>query len=342
MRDGVLVLDQQNRVVDLNRQARKILAITSDPTGKPAGDIVPRWEVFLNNKATNIQPPVELQLSNAAYELQLDALYDRHGEVVGRMLNLRDITARKQAEATLRLQSAALQASANAIAITDAEANFMWVNPAFSNLTGYNVEEVIGQSPRLLKSGLVDPAVYEDLWKTILAGRPWSGELINRRKDGSVYPEEQTITPVLDDQGQVLYFIVVKQDISERKALEGLRNDLTYMLVHDLRNPLSQTQLALSMLQEEDGEVDNRQEILKIADLGLSRMESLVNDILDINRLRTAKPLAYEQVSAQHCSTASSAPCAGPRRRMLRLLSNLPADLPLLGRCEPDPQVLEI
>ncbi len=132
--------------------------------------------------------------------------------------------ARQRDERTLRLQGAALEASANAIVITDAAGNIQWVNPAFTSLTGYSAAEITGKNPRILKSGRQKREFYKDLWDTILAGKTWHGVLVNQRKDGSIYLDEQTITPVLDSQGRVANFIAVKQDITERRrAEEALR-----------------------------------------------------------------------------------------------------------------------
>ncbi|MBI5952896.1 MAG: GAF domain-containing protein [Chloroflexi bacterium] len=128
---------------------------------------------------------------------------------------------RRKNQEQLLLQSSALNAAANAILITDREGNIESANPAFTALTGYPLEEAIGKNPRdLLKSGVHDQAFYRDLWETILSGRVWHGELINRRKDGSLYVEEGTITPLRNDDGAVSHFIVIKQDITARKQAE--------------------------------------------------------------------------------------------------------------------------
>jgi two-component system cell cycle sensor histidine kinase/response regulator CckA len=122
------------------------------------------------------------------------------------------------------LPQAALEAVANGVVITDARGIILWVNAAFSRMTGYSSAEVIGQNPRLLKSGEHSPAFYQALWSTITSGMSWSGEMTNRRKDGSVYVEEQTITPVRDAGGNVSHFIAVKQDRTlRRRADETLR-----------------------------------------------------------------------------------------------------------------------
>lgn len=138
-------------------------------------------------------------------------------------------TIQAEAEAALRLQSTALQAAANAIIITDRGGAIQWVNRAFSTLTGYTLIEAVGKNPcDLVRSGRHDKEFYKSLWDTILSGRVWRGELINRRKNGSFYPEEQTITPVRDGQGQISHFIAIKQNITERKMAEAEIHNLAY------------------------------------------------------------------------------------------------------------------
>jgi diguanylate cyclase (GGDEF)-like protein/PAS domain S-box-containing protein len=145
---------------------------------------------------------------------QAGAMPDFHIAIV------QDITARKLAEENSLLQSAALEAAANAIAITDKKGVIQWVNLAWVTLTGYSKEESIGQNTRVLKSKKHDVPFYKNMWETILAGKVWRGELVNRRKDGSLYSEEETITPVLDKQGNVKNFIAIKLDITMRKQRE--------------------------------------------------------------------------------------------------------------------------
>ena len=122
---------------------------------------------------------------------------------------------------TLRLPNAAMTAAANAIVITDRDGSIVWANPAFSTLTGYTLAETVGKNLRdLVKSGQQERAFYEEMWATILAGRIWHGQLVNRRKDGSLYPEDLTITPVRDANGKITHFIAIKLDLTERKAAE--------------------------------------------------------------------------------------------------------------------------
>ncbi|HEY4978099.1 MAG TPA: PAS domain S-box protein, partial [Candidatus Acidoferrum sp.] len=119
------------------------------------------------------------------------------------------------------LKLLALDSTANPIVISKRDGTIIWANEAFELLSGYSVEEVLGQNTRLLKSGQHSPSFYKTLWNTILSGQRWQGELVNRRKDGSFYQEEMTITPVKSDNGEISHFIAIKIDITERKRAEA-------------------------------------------------------------------------------------------------------------------------
>jgi PAS domain S-box-containing protein len=130
----------------------------------------------------------------------------------------------QRAESRLRLQGAALAATVNAIVITDPKGTILWTNPSFSALTGYTATEAVGQNMRLLKSGKHGASFYKELWRTILIGQTWRGELINRRKDGSLYIGEQSITPIRPDGGEITHFIGIMQDVTtQKRAEEDLR-----------------------------------------------------------------------------------------------------------------------
>ncbi len=144
---------------------------------------------------------------------------------------VQDITEQRQTEARMHLREAALEAAANAIIITDAEGHVQWMNPAFSSLSGYRFDELQGENPRLLKSGKQDPVVYQELWETIASGKVWRGELVNERKNGTLYHEEKTITPVRDPYGTITHYIAVSTDISERKWTEEALESLVESMV---------------------------------------------------------------------------------------------------------------
>jgi PAS domain S-box-containing protein len=130
-----------------------------------------------------------------------------------------------RAVSQLRLQNIALETAADAIMITDAEGVMLWVNPAFSTTTGYTAEEAIGRTPRILKSGKHPEDFYRTFWKTILAGKAWRSEFVNRHKDGSIYYGEHTVTPVRDAAGTITHFVGIMHDITERKRAEEQLRD---------------------------------------------------------------------------------------------------------------------
>ena len=223
---------------------------------------------------------------------------------------IEDISARREAEAQLRLQSAALDAAANGIAITDIAGVVLWANQAFGRMTGYDLTEVLGQNTRMLKSGMQDEAFYRRMWSTIRQGKVWQGELSNRRKDGSLYHEEMTIAPVCDAAGSVTHFIAVKQDISVRKQDEEeliaakvsaeqaktiaeeatqARDRFLAVLSHELRTPLTPVLATVSLLENEallDPRVGEGHAMIR---RNVELEARLIDDLLDVTRIARGK-----------------------------------------------------
>ena len=175
-------------------------------------------------------------LKSGATDYVLKDRLDRVAFVVQRALReSRDRAERRHAEEQVRIRTMALEAAANGILITDRDGKILWANRAFSDLTGYTLEQALNQNARLLQSGEHPETFYRDLWETILAGRVWRGGITNRRKDGSLYCEDMTITPVRAG-GEISHFIAVKQDITERKqaeaALKSAQEKLNRLLAH--------------------------------------------------------------------------------------------------------------
>jgi two-component system, cell cycle sensor histidine kinase and response regulator CckA len=192
--------------------------------------------------------PIELAISG--WQIGADTFYSGI---------IRNIAGRKAAEARLNLQSAALDAAANVIIITDTKGTIEWVNDAFTRITGYTSQEAVGHSPRVLKSGQHPPEFYQEMWRTISSGQVWHGEIHNQRKDGSPLEEDATITPVKDAAGVITHYIAIKQDITEKKALEkqflrAQRMESVGMLAggiaHDLNNVLAPISMGLELLQQ--------------------------------------------------------------------------------------------
>ncbi|MBI4828769.1 MAG: PAS domain S-box protein, partial [Nitrospinae bacterium] len=128
-----------------------------------------------------------------------------------------------------------------------------YVNPAFERVTGYSASAVVGLTPRLVKSGRQPDEFYRDMWRTITARQPWRGHLVNRRKDGTLYEEAMTISPVLDERGDVAHFVAVKRDISGERALARAHDYFAAVTSHELRTPLTKLKLAHASLGEACG-----------------------------------------------------------------------------------------
>lgn len=151
-----------------------------------------------------------------------------------------------------RIQIAALEAAANSIVITDIDGIIVWANTAFTQITGYSLLEALGQNPRFLKSNVHPPEFYKELWDTILAKKVWHGDMVNRKKDGTLYNEEMTITPVYFEPEQTLYFIAVKQDVTQKRldeeqmrlASKVFENTLEGVLVTDPKGNIVYTNQA--------------------------------------------------------------------------------------------------
>ncbi|MFA6014888.1 MAG: PAS domain-containing protein [Gallionellaceae bacterium] len=154
-------------------------------------------------------------------ELSMAPVFDEAGKLIQFVAVQRDITERVKTREALYVKEFALNAAANAMLITDVQGRIEWANKAYRQMTGFEFEEISGKnSGELTRSGLHSKEFYAQLWRTILNKDAWVGELLNRRKDHSLYHEEMSIAPLLDERGEITHFVAVKQDISARKAME--------------------------------------------------------------------------------------------------------------------------
>lgn len=206
---------------------------------------------------------------------------------------LENITEQVETESRLRMLAAALEATAQAIVITDREGRITWANRALGVLTGYLPNDIVGQRTSVLKSGRHPEDFYRHLWETILAGEVWRGEIVNRRKDGSEYTEEMVITPVRDGAGAITNFIAIKEDVTERRAMAArleqqgrlaLVGRLAGGLAHDLNNMLV-TMLTYPdlLLREEKLSPRSRSALETIVEQG-RRSARLLRQMLDFSR----------------------------------------------------------
>jgi len=231
-------------------------------------------------------------------------LFDAQGNVVQMVEYSVDITERKRAEAEIRKLQQAVEHAASGVAITNLDGVFEYVNPTFERMTGYSRQEAVGQTPRLLKSGHHPPELYAELWKTIKSGQVWQGEMVNRRKDGSLYWELQTIAPV-QVNGKITHFVAIKLDITAQKELEkqlreakeaaeqasAFKSRLMAGVSHDMRTPLGSIIGYAELLMSGDfGEVnEQQQQILQTIADSASRLSDFIRGMLTRAELESGK-----------------------------------------------------
>ncbi|MFD2111089.1 diguanylate cyclase [Thiorhodococcus fuscus] len=201
-------------------------------------------------QVTEIEQPLK-QGGTVHAEVVTTPVLDEAGHPVKLLGITRDTTRRKTLEAELRTRIAAIEAAGDAIAITDAQGRLLYANPAFARQTGYTLSELKGVHTRAFKSGLHDADFYADLWQTVLGGRIWRGEMINKRKGGSLYEEEMTIAPVMNVKGEVDCFVAIKRDVSERRSMERALKQANRQLSENLaRIRLLQKELAEQTIRD--------------------------------------------------------------------------------------------
>lgn len=223
-----------------------------------------------------------------------------------RLVLAEDLTDRHRAEEATRILVRAVEQSPVSIVITDRAGAIEYVNPHFEHVTGYTRDEVMGQNPRLLKSDRTPQAVYEELWRTILAGGTWRGEILNRRKDGTVFAELATVAPVHDAAGAITHFVAVKEDLTDRHAMEARARSAEEMflqaqkleavgrlaggIAHDFNNLLcvilGYSQLAASSLGDAHPEAERLQQVVAAG----KRAEALTRQLLAFSRRQVLQP----------------------------------------------------
>ncbi len=208
------------------------------------------------------------------------------------LLLVHETTHSHEVEARLELMHSALEATPTGWVITDANGLIEWVNPAFTQMTGYSLEEVVGKTPKTLKSGRHTAGFYAHLWDTVRAGRIWQGEISNRRKDGTIYFERMTIAPVREAGGAITHYVAMKEDITGRRELESQLERaqrlesiglLASGIAHDLNNVLAPIMLSLSLVKSLHADAPTR-EMLDSIQAAAQRGAGIVKQVLTFAR----------------------------------------------------------
>ena len=247
---------------------------------------------------------------------------DSRGRVVAVEGVAHSITERKQVEAKLNRFALVIEQASESVIITNTTGIITYVNPAFERVTGYTSTEVIGQNPRILKSGEMDEAVYRDLWESITRGDSWSGTLVNKRKDGTLFTEETTISPLRAASGAIASFVAVKRNVTrelelEEQFLQAQKMEAVGQLAggvaHDFNN-LLQVIIGYGYIAQEASDVDSEiyqglDQVMKAADratilvqqlLAFSRKQVLKLEVLDLSVLVSDMAKMIQRVLGEH------------------------------------------
>lgn len=314
MNDSVFVIGFDGKFVEVNKTAVEVLGYSrKELLSMGPEDIDP----YLT--AENIKRMVE-GMKTAKMQVFETRHRTKHGAVIPVEISssrltyggnpvvlsiVRDITERKQAESERDRLIAAIEHAGEIIFITDLDGTIQYVNPAFERITGYTKEEVIGQTPRILKSGQQDKTFYREMWKTLSSGETWKGRMINKRKDGISYTEELTISSVKDHSGKIINYVAVAHDITEHLTLLAQFQQAQKMesigrlaggVAHDYNNMLGVilgfTELAMDKVNADEPLYDDLQEILTAAKrsaditrqlLAFARKQTIAPKVLDLN-----------------------------------------------------------
>ncbi|MCG2579177.1 PAS domain S-box protein [Dechloromonas sp. XY25] len=309
--DGVVVRNQAGDIVLSNEQARAMLGpeALAERLRAVADGAGPQHAEIQFVDATGAKRWAELLSAPLAWE-----------GAPGVAVSIRDITERKIGEEQLGKLVKAVDQSPESIVFTDLDGTIEYVNAAFLSISGYTWDEVIGQNPRILQSGETPPERFREMWASLSAGRPWRGEFINKRKDGSLYLEQASIVPIRQADGRITHYVAVKLDVTDlrrnerelaayRDGLERLVGERTTELAaakeaaesanqakssflanmsHEIRTPMNAILGLTYVLLQGDLAADQADKVNKVAGAA-NHLLQIINDILDLSKIEAGK-----------------------------------------------------
>lgn len=308
--EGIYGLDLEGRVTFVNPAAARMVGWSQEeligahqhsvlhykkPDGTPYPvEECPVYAVFKDGEPRLVTDEVFWKKDGSSFPVEyLSNPIIEDGVLVGAVVVFKDTTERRQAEEQLLKLSQAVMQSPVAVVITDTDGNIEFVNPAFSQVTGYQPHELTGQNPRILQSGQTNPEVYVNLWNTIISGQVWTGELHNRTKNGDYFWERGTIFPIRNKAGKITYFMSFKENISEQKRLEAQLRQAQKMeavgqlaggVAHDFNNILTVIIGFGEMLQNTLPDADPKRKQMEQILAAANRATQLTRSLLAFSR----------------------------------------------------------
>ncbi len=228
-------------------------------------------------------------------------LYSASGSVIGAISMVRDITSQKQHEDSLKTLSRVVEQSPISIVITDVNGQIEYVNKKFSDITGYSNDEIVGENPSILQSDQSGTTDYKMLWNTIKSGEEWAGEFCNKKKNGETYWESALISPILNDQNEIIHFAGIKEDITEKKQMiadliaakeqaeesDRLKSAFLANMSHEIRTPMNGILGFAELLKKSDITENEHAKYIQVIEKSGNRMLNLINDLIDISKIES-------------------------------------------------------
>ncbi|MBT3787118.1 MAG: PAS domain S-box protein [Alphaproteobacteria bacterium] len=262
----------------------------------------------------------------------------------GIVTTYRDVTTKKRAEEQISKLSGAVEQSSAAMVITDPDGNIEYINPAFTVLSGYEAEDVIGKPFRVLEPGILDAEVLEDLWQTIKSGRVWQGELENKRKNGELYWENILLSALRNETGEITNFVGIKENITERKEAEDelkkarfeaeagaqAKAEFLASMSHEIRTPMNGIVGMTDLLAHTSLDEEQRTMLNTVRDSG-NALLTIINDILDFSKIEAGKlnveNVPFSVVDVVEGAAATMSPNAS--QKGVRIITHVDPDIPV-------------
>ena len=353
-----IVFSEDGLIIDANQNTCTIFGAPLDEiVGKEIPDLIApdERERVRENVTSKYEEPYEVKavrFDGRGFPLEVLEKYMEYQDQQIRVTALRDLTSQRHIEEDARKFSRAIEQSISVVLITDTEARIEYVNPAFTQLTGYTFEEVRGKNPNILKSGETPESVYEELWEALKNGGTWRGEFINEKKNGEKFWEAATITPVTGVDGDITHYIAIKEDITQLKkttqrlkeakeAAEGanrIKSEFLASMSHELRTPLNSV-IGFSniLMKNKDDSLSDKQltYLERIKNNGTHLLE-LINDVLDLSKIEAHKmTVSKSQVNMNELILEVSHQLSGQVPENLELVTSLPDTVQII---ETDPR----
>jgi PAS domain S-box-containing protein len=273
-------------------------------------DLPEALEKFKNILYKGMINPYEFRISKITGELVWIRTSSKPVIINGETVCIRgtavDITERKQAGDKIRKLSRAIEQSPVSVIITDLQGTITYANAAIKNFTGYSAEELIGKNPRIFSSGEKSREEYKNLWDTLCSGKEWKGEFHNKKKNGELYWESVSISPILDEKAEVTHYVAVKEDITERKKLnlelmeakvraeasDRLKTAFMNNISHEVRTPLNGILGFATLILRPDISTEDKSEYLEILHESSERLLNTITNYMDISLIVSGSIIA--------------------------------------------------